>query len=110
MRHIIGVNLFPTTWLLLGPYALPHLTNTAVKWNDGITGLVIAGCTLALLRDAALPWVWRTAAMAAGVWLIVSPFLLPYPAGRSGGDVLAGCLILIVSLFETLEATHHGLA
>jgi hypothetical protein len=108
MRHVIGLNFFPAAWLLISPLALPYLTNTPVKWNDEVTGVVIVVATLALLGNVALPWLWRSLAIGAALWIIVSPFMLHYPAARSGGDVLAGFLILTVSGLETLEAMHHS--
>jgi len=107
MRHVATLNFVPAVFLAIAPFVLN--ANRAVMLNDVTCAVILAVCSLAIMR-ASHPLLFDAASIVVGIWLIVSPFLLAYPPARSGGDVLAGMLVLFVSSMEMLEDTHHGLA
>ncbi len=54
------------------------------------------------------PWI----TFVLGVWLILSPFAIPYqgPAGAIAEDVILGALVIIFSLGLAIGAANHPIA
>jgi hypothetical protein len=65
-------------WLALSPTALNYMEQNTPDLNATVVGLVIAATATASLLNFRRWKEWLNGAL--GVWLIVSPFLLGYPA------------------------------
>jgi len=96
VRVASGVNVALGAWLIVAPFALGYTTRAAYL-NDAIAGvlvLILAGSRLAAMRTPGLSW----ANLSIGLWLIVAPFALAFPAERAlWNDLLLGVLLAIFS-------------
>jgi hypothetical protein len=80
----------------------------AFVWNHIIVGLIlmIAGAWAALTRNIrtakTLDWI----AAAAGVWLILAPFVLGAPEIAAGlwNDIIVGVIVVILGVWAALAA------
>ena len=99
-----GVPLAAGIWLLAAPFALDYAGLMQARWNDLAAGIVLV--LLALLRflkplpPAGMVW----SILAAGLWLILAPFILGYGnfgnpgesvnvKGATWNDILVGLLV-----------------
>ena len=72
-----GLNIIPGIWLIIAPFILGYTRLEVAMWNDIILGIIVAA--FALLRtfgtgQASGSWI----NLAAGIWLIIAPFVLNY--------------------------------
>jgi hypothetical protein len=80
----------------------------AFLWSHIITGLIlmVAGAWAALTRDVhiakRLDWI----AAAAGVWLILAPFILGPPEVPAGlwNDIIVGVIVLTLAVWAALKS------
>lgn len=103
-----GIPLIAGIWLLVAPIALDYGALAPARWNGLGAGIVLV--VLALLRflkplpPAGLVWT----ILAAGVWLILAPFVLGYGSfdtaaeslnarGATWNDIIVGLLVTAVA-------------
>ncbi len=102
------LNITLGMWLIAAPLMGVGHMNDAAAWNSYLLGTLVAvaaGAAIASVR----PWQeWTN--LTAGIWLIMSPFLLsfvdqPVPTWN---QVIVGCLITIASgwVLRTLKGTY----
>ncbi|MGA7616261.1 MAG: SPW repeat protein [Thermoanaerobaculia bacterium] len=105
-----GIELLIGIWLFSSPYILGyqkwHLGATS---NNAIVGIVItifsAIPAFGLFRDAWLGWV----TIAAGIWLILAPFVLGYfdDPMLLANSIIAGVLVTIFATMSALASAKR---
>ncbi|HKI38573.1 MAG TPA: SPW repeat protein [Gemmataceae bacterium] len=103
-RTASSLTLLAGTWLIITPFWMGYWVAPARLWNSVLVGIVVG--VLALIRafaptqNAALSWI----NLILGIWLMVSPFILPYQqlAVPLRYDVMTGILIGVLSLWSAL--------
>jgi hypothetical protein len=108
-EHIIWINFIVCAWLLIVPFALPHVSNIDVKWNEAIAAVLIAACSLKAWHGRGHPRLYDAAVLLIGVWLTASPFFLNYPQTRSAADALLGSLVIVAAIVELIPVEAHEL-
>jgi hypothetical protein len=101
------LNVLAGIWLIISPWVLGFgdMTMQAAFWStllSGIAVLVLAAIRLATTGTQALSWL----NLLAGVWLIISPFVLAFSAAQMamGNAIFLGILVAIFSLWAALGA------
>ncbi len=99
----LTTGLLAGLWVAISPWFLTlQAQGGNATVNDLIVGLAIV--TLAVFAAAAGRWVTslQTASAAAGVWLIISPFILdakfPVTAAMYWSNIWAGAVVIVVAL------------
>lgn len=95
------VNVFLGAWIFVIPWSvshsLPNLAMSGAMWNFWIVGAVVVISAALALSDIK-PWEeWTN--LTAGVWLILSPWILGY-ANQSGllwNSVIVGLAVSVLS-------------
>ena len=105
------VSLIAGAVLLLTPWALGAADTAAAAWNAWIAGALIVAASAWALADPAKWQGW--AALALGLWAIVSPWLLGFAAmaGVMYLHVIAGIVVAAIAaweLFTDINAAHHA--
>ena len=94
--------LFLGVWLALSPTALNFMEQDTPDLNATLVGMVIAVTATASLLNFRRWKEWLN--MALGTWLVVSPFLLAYPAHNiaRSNQVAVGLLVANLALWSAL--------
>jgi len=99
------LNVLAGIWLIISPWVLGfnHDMAMAALWSTligGIVVLVLAAIRLATTGTEGLSWI----NLLAGVWLIISPFVLAFTAAQMamGNAMFLGILVAIFSLWAAL--------
>lgn len=102
VRTASGLNVLLAVWMIISPFILSY-SATAAYWNQIITAIIIG--ILAIARMVAPRVVWMSwVNVVAGIWLIISPFLLSYnTAGSKWNSVIFGIVAIILSLWSMGE-------
>jgi hypothetical protein len=96
-----AVNLILGIWLALSPTVLAYVNEDIPALNATVVGVIIAVLATAALLSFARWEEWLNAAL--GVWLIVSPFLLGYPAHMELiNQIVVGLLVCGLALWSAL--------
>ena len=111
MKLLNWILVFCGLWEL-GDIALPFVIGfsnvKAFVWNHIIVGiiLVLVGARAALTRNVRTARTMNWIAAAAGVWLIVAPFLLGIPEVPAGlwNDIIVGGIALILGVRAALTS------
>jgi hypothetical protein len=86
-------------WLILSPWALLFWNNTPATENGVLAGfllILIEAITLSAFR----PWE-EWANVAVGVWLVLSPLILPVPAVPAGANfIIVGACVILLAIYE----------
>jgi len=98
------LNLIAGLWLVISPFWMNYLGDPAALWNTVLVGVAVGA--LSLIRACypahyvALSWV----NLVLGLWLIVSPFLLPYHHFELAvrNDVITGIIVAILAVWSAL--------
>ena len=95
------INVAAGIWLIIAPFVLTYATATP-KTNDIILGIIVG--VLALIRalnPARTLWLsWVN--VAAGIWLIIAPFVLGYAfTTPRWNDIILGIIVCVVALWST---------
>ena len=96
------INLLAGIWLVIAPFALNYAGLGASTTNDVILGIVIG--ILALIRLGSPSQVWASwLMMIAGLWLIISPFVLGYSSMGTvvANDVILGIIVGVFAIAST---------
>lgn len=109
---VLAVLLFITPWVFQftgsaeGGGIIETTAVSAAAWNAWVSALVVAALAVAALLRFAEWEEWLN--VAAGIWLVVSPWLLGFAslAAAMWSAVALGALIAISSGWKALEA--HG--
>lgn len=95
------VNLLLGAWLFIIPWSvshsLPNLYMSAAMWNFWIVGLVVFAVAALALQNIK-PWKeWTN--LAAGVWLLLSPWMFGYNTqpGLLWNSVIVGLAVSVLS-------------
>ncbi len=105
------VNLILGIWTFFSPFILSFSSVRSALWNDVILGIIIVIISVIALGTAEPGVSWWNA--AAGVWLIISPFVLFFfqlSATAVWNNVVVGILIVIFSLVRVFAAGPTGKA
>jgi hypothetical protein len=80
----------------------------AFVWNHIIVGfiLMIVGAWAALMSNVGTAKTMDWIAAAAGVWLIIAPFILGTPAIAAGlwNDIIVGVIVIILGVWANLAS------
>lgn len=101
-------NVVAGLWLIIAPFAFSFGGSVSALWNHVIVGAVVA--IVALIRSAdpdarqGLSWV----NVVAGLWLIVSPFVLGYSAVNAAQNnaIIMGIIITALGAFSGYETNQ----
>lgn len=108
-RRAALLNVVIGGWLLVAPFVLPYTEAEPALWTELIVGTLVVG--IAIYRSAAprdAPWLgWAN--VAAGAWLVASPFALGYVDVRAAllNEVIVGALILVMALMALAGSRHR---
>ncbi|HEX2912344.1 MAG TPA: SPW repeat protein [Chloroflexia bacterium] len=113
LRWIGWAGILGSLWLILGPFALGYNNSGAAYINDlivGVLGLILTGfCTFTASQPATvgLRQVAAWVTVAAGVWLVFSPWILGF---NSMGDptwnnLITGALTIILAGYAAFDLT-----
>ena len=99
-----GLNVLAGIWLIISPFVLNFFRVPAPLWNTLIAGIIVAvlGAIRCVYpnRNPGLSWL----NLLLGIWLIISPFFLPYyghaATAAVPNDVILG---IITGLLATLS-------
>src|SRR5437660_3399629 len=89
------VNLVLGVWLFLSPWILGFDPETAASWNAWLSGIVIAVLSIAALAAFAEWEEWLN--LVAGLWAIVSPWVLGF-AGTTAMTVHVVIGVIVAAL------------
>jgi hypothetical protein len=97
-------------WLIITPFWMGYFTTPAPFWNTFLVGIAVT--VLSLIRasypaqNVGLSWI----NLVLGLWLIVSPFLLPYQnlAVPMRNDLIVGILVGLLSLWSALATPVYA--
>lgn len=105
-RTISIINLILGIWLIIAPYALSYQT-TAAYWSEVVTGILVIIFSLVRLAVPKLAWPsWLNG--LAGVWLIISPFILSYAGTASyWNQIIFGVIVAILGFSNVGSVQHH---
>jgi hypothetical protein len=98
------LNIIAGIWLIISPFWMGFWTGPAPLWNTLVVGVVVG--LLALVRacyptqNVGLSWV----NLILGIWLIVSPFFLPYQNWMVAvrNDVIVGIVVGVLAIWSAL--------
>lgn len=88
----LGVLLFLTPWMIVG-----YAAQAAAIWNAWLSGIAIAGLALAAL-SAYSDWEeWLN--VAAGLWVVASPWLVGFSANAAAAHVhvMVGVIVALMA-------------
>jgi SPW repeat len=92
-----AVNLVIGVGLLLSPWTLGFSNESPTNWNAWVSGLLIAALAVAALAAFAEWQEWF--ALAVGVWILLSPWLVQFSpnAAVTTLHVIAGTVVAAVA-------------
>jgi uncharacterized membrane protein HdeD (DUF308 family) len=104
------LNIIAGIWLIISPFWMGYYVEPGPLWNTLIVGIVVG--VLALVRacypaeNVGLSWI----NLILGIWLIVSPFFLPYHslAVPIRNDVILGIIIGVLSICSALATPGYA--
>jgi SPW repeat len=104
------LTLFAGIWLVISPFWMGFYTVPAPLWNTLIVGAVVT--VLALIRacypaeNPGLSWI----NLVLGLWLIISPSILPYHdrAVPQFIDMVTGIVIGLTALWSMLATPRYA--
>jgi uncharacterized membrane protein HdeD (DUF308 family) len=101
------VNLMLGAWLFLSPWIFGFVSTTAASWNAWLSGIVIAGLAIAALVAFAEWQEWVN--LIAGIWAIVSPWLVGFSANATAAwvHVVVGVIVAAIAAVR-LWLIHQG--
>jgi len=87
------LNLLLGAGLFLSPWVLGFFDQAAATWNSWLSGIAIAGLAIAAISTFAEWEEWT--ALAAGIWVAISPWVMSYSGDHAAAPihVVAGILI-----------------
>jgi hypothetical protein len=93
------VNLLLGLWLIAAPWLLGFGAEANPTWNAVIFGLLIAVVSLVTLFRVMAWEEWLN--LAAGVWLVISPWVLGYSGVAMAlyNAVIVGVLVAVLALW-----------
>ncbi|MGE5547366.1 MAG: SPW repeat protein [Solirubrobacterales bacterium] len=96
------LNLLIGVWLFISPWALGYSTTGAASWNSWVFGVVVAAIALAALIQFARWEEWLN--VAAGLWLVVSPWVMGFADQQVPvwNHVTVGLLVAALALWDAL--------
>jgi hypothetical protein len=94
--------------LIVSPWVLSYVDQTAAAWNASVTGLaiaVVATSTLVAYHE----WGERITAVLAA-WLLVCPYILGFSTmtAASGTHFVVGVLVAVMALWSASTARESG--
>ncbi|SMD24663.1 SPW repeat-containing protein [Lentzea albidocapillata] len=95
-----ALTFLAAVWLLLAAVSFDH--TAAERWNELVTGTVIAVVALTrAISPRSIPWLdWVTVAL--GGWLVATPLLLAYDTpGEAVNVVVVGLVVIALALVST---------
>ncbi len=110
MRWQDWATLVVGIWMVISPWALGYHAETVAMANALIVGIAIGVCSMIEL-SAPRPWEeWLM--LAAGIWLVISPWVLRFShhAAAAWDSALAGAAVVILTLWalSQLRAAQPG--
>ena len=96
MKWTSWCNLILGIWLIIATWAVGFMT-TATATNSFIIGVIVIAAALAALSSLAAARGARWVNLIAGIWLIVSPWVLRFGTNVNviANDVIVGVLIAV---------------
>lgn len=92
-------------WLMLAPQMWTYgaAGGLDARYNDVVTGLLVAAIGLIRLARGRLPAAVTVTAVTIGAWLVIAPFVLGYGFGEHAtraaiSDVVIGILVAVLAL------------
>jgi hypothetical protein len=98
------LNLIAGLWLIISPFWMNFLGAPAAFWNTLLVGVAVGVLSLIRAcypaRNVGLSWI----NLILGVWLIVSPFFLPYNYLEAAvrNDVLTGIVVIVLAFWSAM--------
>ncbi|WP_291855450.1 SPW repeat protein [Bradyrhizobium sp.] len=98
---VIGLGLF------LSPWVFGFSAESPMNWNAWLSGILIAALALVALAAFAEWPEWLT--LAAGVWVVVSPWVVQFSSNATVTPlhVIAGIVVVVVAALR-LWFLHQG--
>jgi hypothetical protein len=104
------ITLIAGIWLIISPFWMGYFAAPVPLWNTLILGIVVG--VLALIRacypaeNVWLSWI----NLLLGLWLIVSPWFLPYHGLMVPlrCDVITGIVIVVTALWSALATPTYS--
>lgn len=104
-RSISIINFLIGVWMIISPFILGYSTNGAY-WSQIITGVIVALASLARMAMPRMAWPsWING--IAGIWLIISPFVIGYNTAAGYWNSVIFGIILAVLGFANIGTVHH---
>lgn len=105
-RSLSGINFLIGLWLVAAPFVLSYDKSVAY-WSEIITGALIALFSAARLLTPRLHSAsWLNS--LAGVWLIISPFILGFSVAVAYWNALVlGVIVTVLSLSNVGTVSHR---
>ena len=103
-----ALNALLGLWLIVSPWALGFVSETAPAWNAWVPGVIIAVAAIAALVAFHAWEEWVTAAL--GAWLVVSPWILGFVALTIAfwNTVLVGVVVAALALWGAMTAEDRA--
>jgi uncharacterized membrane protein HdeD (DUF308 family) len=101
------VNLVLGAWLFLSPWIFGFVSATTASWNAWLSGIVIAGLAIAALAAFSEWEEWVN--LIAGIWVLVSPWLVGFLANATAAWVhfVVGVIVAAAAVIR-LWFLHQG--
>ncbi|HVS58331.1 MAG TPA: SPW repeat protein [Candidatus Saccharimonadales bacterium] len=105
-RSLSTINFLIGLWLVAAPFALGYTTSVAY-WSEIVTGALIALFSLAHLASPRMNSAsWFNS--VAGIWLIISPFILGYIAAAAyWNEIIFGIVVTVLSFSNVGTVSHR---
>jgi hypothetical protein len=103
-----GLNILAGIWLIISPFVLGFAHTATPLWNTLIAGVIVGLLAIGRVvnpnRSVGLSWI----NLLLGIWLIISPFLLPgyggayYPSYTvaTPNDVVLGIVVGLLAIWS----------
>lgn len=100
------LNVIAGIWLIIAPFIFGFSNPTARTneiWLGFIVGILALIRAFTPLRSIWLSWV----NLIAGIWLIISPFVLGYAnTSSSANDIILGIIVGVIAIWNLAASTN----
>ena len=103
---LIGINFLVGLWLIFAPFILGYSDIGSATGNDIIVGILVALASgVRLFTNFRARWLaWVNVVL--GIWLILAPFILGYPATTPRiNDIIVGIIIAALGAYNALGSS-----
>ena len=104
------LNIMAGLWLIITPFWMGYYTVPAPLWNTLLVSVAVAILALARAcypaQNVGLSWI----NLILGIWLVVSPFFLPYhnQVVALRNDVIVGIAVSLLSIWSAMATPTYA--